>query len=87
MIYSHAAGKANFETYGQRAVQTDSLCWIASMTKLATAVAVMQLVERGIVSLDDDVREIVPQLRDVQVLQSNNQGLHRFLQDGMSVYF
>lgn len=28
----------------------------------------MQLVEKGLIGLDDDVREILPQLKDVQVL-------------------
>jgi CubicO group peptidase (beta-lactamase class C family) len=42
------------------------------MTKLATAVAVMQLVERGIVSLEDDVREIIPELRDIEVFIDGN---------------
>jgi CubicO group peptidase (beta-lactamase class C family) len=44
------------------------------MTKLVTAVAVMQLVERGVVSLDDDVRERVPQLRNIQILQDMKPG-------------
>jgi CubicO group peptidase (beta-lactamase class C family) len=39
------------------------------MTKLVTAVAVMQLVERGVLSLDDDVRERVPQLKNIQILR------------------
>ena len=45
------------------------------MTKLVTAVAVMQLVERGIVSLEDDVRAIVPELRDVQILEDIRNGV------------
>ncbi|OQD81047.1 hypothetical protein PENANT_c030G08395 [Penicillium antarcticum] len=66
-IYNGSAGKATFDTQNTSVVNQHSLCWIASMTKLATAVAVMQLVERGTVSLDDDAREIVPELRDIEV--------------------
>ena len=45
------------------------------MTKLATAVSVVQLVERGVVlSLDDDVREKLPELKDIQILQSAEPG-------------
>ncbi|KAE8155889.1 beta-lactamase/transpeptidase-like protein [Aspergillus tamarii] len=69
IIYHRAAGKANLDDERAPALQTNSLYWIASMTKLVTAVAVMQLVERGIVSLEDDVRAIVPELRDVQILE------------------
>lgn len=39
------------------------------MTKLATAVAAMQLVERGQVGLDDDVRPLVPALGRLPVLR------------------
>ena len=45
------------------------------MTKLVTAVAVAQLVERGIISLDDDAREIIPELRDVTVFENRGRGM------------
>lgn len=47
------------------------------MTKLMTAVAIMQLVERGVLSLDDDVRERVPELADIQILQDTKEGSFR----------
>ncbi|KAI0837701.1 beta-lactamase family protein [Hypoxylon sp. FL0890] len=46
----------------------DSFYWIASLTKLSTAVAVLIAVEQGLITLDEDVRQIVPQLKDVEVL-------------------
>ncbi|KIW69188.1 hypothetical protein PV04_05081 [Phialophora macrospora] len=46
----------------------DTLTWIASQSKLVTSVAGMQLVEKGLIGLDDDVRDVVPALRDVKVL-------------------
>jgi methyl acetate hydrolase len=46
----------------------DTVVWIASMTKAVTAACAMQLVERGKLSLDDDVSSILPELRSVQVL-------------------
>lgn len=45
------------------------------MTKMVTAVAVMQLVERRIISLDDDIREKVPELRDIQILEDMKYGM------------
>jgi CubicO group peptidase (beta-lactamase class C family) len=42
--------------------------FMASMTKLMTSVAVMQVVERGLVGLDDDLGAIVPELGDRMVL-------------------
>lgn len=41
---------------------------MASLTKLATAVSAMQVIERGLIGLDDDVRYIVPKLKGLQVL-------------------
>jgi CubicO group peptidase (beta-lactamase class C family) len=45
------------------------------MTKLVTAVSVMQLVERGVLSLDEDVRKWVPELANIQILRGMNQGM------------
>ena len=39
------------------------------MTKLVTAVSAMQLVERGMIRLDDDVGKIVPQLSNVDIIK------------------
>ena len=39
------------------------------MTKLVTAVSAMQLVERGMIGLDDDVGKIVPQLSNMDIIK------------------
>lgn len=39
------------------------------MTKLLTAVSVMQLVEKGKVGLDDDLGKLIPQLSEVEILK------------------
>src|SRR5436309_8992202 len=43
-------------------VTPDSIFYIASMTKAITSVAAMQLVERGMVKLDEPVAKHLPQL-------------------------
>jgi len=48
-------------------LKPDSVIWIASMTKAITGAAVMQLVERGKLSLDAPAAEIVPEIADKQV--------------------
>jgi methyl acetate hydrolase len=50
------------------AMTADTVVWIASMTKAVTAACAMQLVERGKLSLDEDISSILPELRSVQVL-------------------
>jgi len=48
---------------------TDTVVWIASMTKAITAACAMQLVERGKLSLDTDIAAVLPALAKVQVLE------------------
>lgn len=42
--------------------------WFASCTKLLTTVAAMQCVERGLLSLDGDICEVLPEFKGVQIL-------------------
>lgn len=46
----------------------DTVGYIASMTKAITAVAAMQLVERGTLKLDSPASDVVPELSTTQVL-------------------
>lgn len=53
--------------------------WIASCTKLMTALSCMQCVERGLLTLDDDVSPILHEFKDIQILRS-------FTPDGVPIY-
>ena len=46
----------------------DTIMLIASCTKLMTSIAALQCVERGLVTLDTDVAEILPELAAQGVL-------------------
>ncbi|KAB5578015.1 beta-lactamase/transpeptidase-like protein [Coniochaeta sp. 2T2.1] len=48
--------------------------YIASCTKLLTTVAALQCVERGLTTLDEDVRSIVTELQDLDILQDDGGG-------------
>ncbi|MCW5734250.1 MAG: beta-lactamase family protein [Enhydrobacter sp.] len=50
-------------------LRSDSVVWIASMTKAVTGAAAMQLVERGKLALDDPASDIVPELATKGVLE------------------
>ena len=67
MVYQRAFGKQ----YAAKGVPmaTDSIFRIASMTKAVTSVAVMQLVERGRVKLDEPAGTYLPELSRVEVLE------------------
>jgi CubicO group peptidase (beta-lactamase class C family) len=56
-------GMADLET--GRAVDEETIYHWASITKTFTAVAILQLRDRGLLSLDDPIVRYVPELRDV----------------------
>jgi CubicO group peptidase (beta-lactamase class C family) len=68
VLYQGAFGVADVAT--GRPLTTDALFRIASMTKPVTSVALMQLVERGRISLDDPAEEYLPELAGLKVLTS-----------------
>lgn len=45
------------------------------MTKLVTGVAIMQLVEQNLLSIDDDARDYVPELKGIQILRGIGTGI------------
>lgn len=63
---AHAA--SGIRQLGQAAkLEKDDYFWIASCTKLVTAVAVLQLVEQGKVGLDDDASQYAVYLRNAKM--------------------
>src|ERR1700761_1465773 len=68
VLYEGAFGVADVAT--GRALKTDALFRIASMTKPITSVALMQLVEQGKISLDDPAEKYLPELANPKVIES-----------------
>lgn len=66
ITHSATAGLANPATGAP--MQHDTIFQIASMTKAVTSVAAMQLVERGLLTLDSDIGALLPELANPQVL-------------------
>src|ERR1700726_392383 len=67
IIYQGAFGKRDLSK--DDAMTTDSVFWIASMTKAITAAAAMQLVEQGKLSLEAPIGKVLPDLATPQVLE------------------
>lgn len=61
VISLETAGHA--DVAGGVAMKPDALFWIASMSKPMTGVAVMMLVDRGLISLDDPVTKYIPDFK------------------------
>src|SRR5258707_11352054 len=67
VTYEGAFGKRDLSK--DDAMTTDSVFWIASMTKAITTAAGMQLVEQGKLKLDDPIGKLLPDLASPQVLE------------------
>ena len=65
-----AAGYSNLSA--KTPMRTDSLFWIASMTKSFTGTALMMLVDEGKVSLDDPVEKYLPEFKGQMVAEDKN---------------
>ncbi|PSN69486.1 beta-lactamase/transpeptidase-like protein [Corynespora cassiicola Philippines] len=55
--------------------------WIASMSKIVTTVAVMQIVEKGLIGLDEDTRHLIPELHGVKILRGDGNNGDAVLQE------
>src|SRR5207248_9471051 len=66
-VYEGAFGKRALPSGAD--MTTDTVFWIASMTKAITSTAAMQLVERGQLQLDSPIKEVLPELASPKVLE------------------
>jgi methyl acetate hydrolase len=73
-LVGNRAGTTAIATAGVRdpasgaTMDFDTVFQIASMTKAVTSVAAMQLVERGLLSLDAPIGDVLPELANAQVI-------------------
>ena len=85
IVYQKAFGEANLESHTPATPETSYR--VASNSKIFTAVAFMQLQERGVLNIDDTVSKYVPWLNDhtdtrwrdvsIRALLSHNAGISR----------
>lgn len=68
-LFAHSAGKRGVASKDD--MNLDNIFWIASCTKMLVGVACMQLVEQGVLSLDDgaQVERLCPELKTLKVLR------------------
>lgn len=71
-LFAHAAGRRGVVTPSQP-LTPDSVFWIASCTKVVTGIACMQLVEKGVLRLDDgaQLETLCPELKTLKVLRED----------------
>jgi CubicO group peptidase (beta-lactamase class C family) len=68
IIVEHAAGKIGVDSK-EPMDKDNTVFWVASCTKLVTAISVLQLVEQGKIPLDDTdfVKKIAPEIKEKKV--------------------
>lgn len=67
VVYKKAFGWRNIKH--KVPMKEDDIFRMASMTKGLTAVAIMQLYERGLIFLDDEISKFIPEFKNPQVLK------------------
>ncbi|GJN83901.1 hypothetical protein PLIIFM63780_007452 [Purpureocillium lilacinum] len=67
-LYAGSAGRIGFDPQSAP-FSRNSFTYVASLTKLITTTCLMQLVERGVLSLDGDVRGYAPELAAMKILR------------------
>jgi CubicO group peptidase (beta-lactamase class C family) len=70
-LFAHAAGRRGVLT--DDPMTMENIYWIASCTKMITGICCMQLVEKGVLGLDDveGLEVLCPELRNVKVLEGS----------------
>lgn len=58
------------ESENAKPLQTSSIMWIASCTKLMTSICALKLVEQGKLTLDDPVYTHIPELKHFKILET-----------------
>lgn len=73
VIYKKCFGTVSVDS--THPVTENTIFRMASMTKPVTAAAILILVERGLISLDDKVSEYLPEFKDIHITQITQNGL------------
>ena len=77
MIKISKVGKINFFSKGfinsqnKDIIEKNSIFQIASMTKTLTSIAAMQLVEQGLISLDEPLDKLLPEMAEIPILNED----------------
>ena len=60
--YVKKIGVRSLKPGASEPMELDTVLWLASCTKLMTAISALQCVERGLLRLDEDVTTVLPEV-------------------------
>ncbi|TFK28558.1 beta-lactamase/transpeptidase-like protein [Coprinopsis marcescibilis] len=69
-LYANAGGNQTYGDPNSAVATTDSVFWLASMTRLLTSISVLQLVEQGKFNFDTPVSKFFPEFKNVVLLHN-----------------
>ncbi|MFQ3350024.1 MAG: CubicO group peptidase (beta-lactamase class C family) [Candidatus Arcticimaribacter sp.] len=72
--WHESIGESNTETH--ESLAKNSIYYIQSMTKPIISVAIMQLVEKGLLGLDDAVYKYIPEVKSLKITTDTSLGLN-----------
>ncbi|KPM39838.1 hypothetical protein AK830_g6733 [Neonectria ditissima] len=72
--YAQAFGYRSLEGEPKPPCEANTVMGLFSATKLVTTVAALQLVEKGVIQLDDDTADVLPELSALPILASMSGG-------------
>ncbi|CAO2649644.1 Nn.00g070290.m01.CDS01 [Neocucurbitaria sp. VM-36] len=67
--YAKAFGTTSMKPSNAKPLALNTIMWVASCTKLMTSLCAMQLVEQGLITLDDAVYKHIPELKNFPILK------------------
>ncbi|RDL33315.1 Uncharacterized protein BP5553_08754 [Venustampulla echinocandica] len=71
ITYTHASGTQSLDPTSplfKKSFAVDTTMWIASCTKLLTAISILQCVEKGLLNLDTDLSDVLTEFKEIQIL-------------------
>jgi CubicO group peptidase (beta-lactamase class C family) len=76
--YTNSFGVRSLEDGDDTPIDENTLLTLTSCTKIVTAIAVMQIVEKGLIGLDDKIDEVLPELAALKILTAMDDGKPTF---------
>ncbi|KFY19153.1 hypothetical protein V491_04572, partial [Pseudogymnoascus sp. VKM F-3775] len=75
IIYTKAVGTQSenpSSPLASKPISVDTVMWVASCTKLLSSISLLQLLERGLFSLDAPIASLLPELSDPSIFTGFN---------------
>lgn len=78
--YTNSFGVRSLDDGDDTPINENTLLTLTSCTKIVTAIAVLQIVEKGLIGLDDPIDEVLPELAALKILVAMNDGKPTFVE-------